>query len=106
MKFRFLENGSWEEFPTVPCSCEPMCERHQIISPIDKDSSCGRCVDCNEHSMIVHGECEKCNEGWKPTSNRSSCVPIPETYVEYSESGSIIAIAVSVSGEDESIIHH
>lgn len=104
MKYRRMQDGRWQEFPKLSCKCGTnYCARHQISIPVEKDSSCTRCIDCDDFAEIINGTCKLCPMGYKPLHNRSGCEAIPEQSFDHLEPWSVAAVVIAVSGENKLI---
>ncbi|KOC68808.1 Metabotropic glutamate receptor [Habropoda laboriosa] len=85
------------EFPSS--SCSRPCGSNRIIVRSKEDPCCWRCQSCGLYRYKVNEErCEECDWGSRPIENGSSCEPIPEQFVDYSDPWALLAIAVAVLG--------
>lgn len=60
---------------------------------------CWVCVPCRENQYMKNEyTCENCPIGWRPSNNLTGCLQIPVKYIQWSETPSLVAIAISVIG--------
>ncbi|XP_034186753.2 metabotropic glutamate receptor 6 isoform X3 [Osmia lignaria lignaria] len=80
-------------------SCSRPCGSNRIMVRVKEDPCCWRCQSCGRYRYKVDEQrCEECEWGSRPTANGTSCEPIPEQFVDYSNPWAIVATAVAVSG--------
>ncbi|CAK9832016.1 Metabotropic glutamate receptor [Anthophora retusa] len=94
LRFRGLPVG---EFPSS--SCSRPCGSNRIMVRSKEDPCCWRCQSCGLYRYKVNEErCEECGWGSRPIENGSSCEPIPEQFVDYSNPWAMVAIAIALLG--------
>ena len=60
---------------------------------------CWVCIACRENQYMKNEyTCENCPIGWRPSNNLTGCLQIPVKYIQWSETPSLVAIAISVIG--------
>ncbi|XP_076387481.1 metabotropic glutamate receptor 6 isoform X2 [Megachile rotundata] len=87
----------YADFPAS--SCSRPCGSNRIMVRVKEDPCCWRCQSCGLYRYKVDEQrCEECEWGSRPSENGSSCEPIPEQFVDYSNPWAVVATAVAVSG--------
>lgn len=60
---------------------------------------CWVCVACRENQFLKNEfTCENCPIGWRPNENLTGCVSIPVKYIQWTETPSLVAIAIATIG--------
>ncbi|XP_076643046.1 LOW QUALITY PROTEIN: metabotropic glutamate receptor 6 [Halictus rubicundus] len=85
------------DFPAS--SCSKPCDSDRIMVRVKEDPCCWSCQSCGLYRFRVdEHRCEDCKWGTRPTGNGTSCEPIPEEFVDYSNPWAIAAMTVAVLG--------
>lgn len=64
------------------------------------DTCCWKCRDCPSYNVRPDEfHCEECPQGEYPNEDRTECLPIPETYIDYKNPLAIGALTVSGFGK-------
>jgi metabotropic glutamate receptor 2/3 len=94
--------GSNYQDNRIPISrCSEPC-RVGEVKQFQGDSCCWVCTPCNETSIVTGPEeqerCEQCSTGYWPTSNRTACYKLTETYIGILSAQGLIPIGLSIIG--------
>ena len=94
--------GSNYQDNTIPISrCSEPCRTGEV-KQFQGDSCCWVCTPCNETSIVTGPEeqerCEQCSMGYWPTSNRTTCYKLKETYIGILSAQGLIPISLSIIG--------
>lgn len=87
---------------TIPISrCSESC-RVGELTQFQGDSCCWVCTPCNDTSIVTGSKgqerCEPCLIGYWPTSNRTSCYKLKETYIGIISLQALAPISLSIIG--------
>lgn len=85
----------------VPVSiCSELCHGGEQPEHVTEEAACcSICKPCLGNRHVSTGlECTECELGYAPNGNKTECVFIPYTYLEWSSPWSIIIIAVAFIG--------
>lgn len=79
-KLRFTANEL-----THPMSrCSLPCAYYESKHHIDGDPCCWKCSPCTRYQYLpTVAECTECPQGSLPSANLTTCLPIPELYLNY-----------------------
>lgn len=102
-EFTEFDESFYETFKSdtsiMKCS-RPKCEKSAIMVQKTEDLCCWHCIACNDRQKKVSDyECETCPLGEQSDGiNRTDCVLIPETYLDYTNKWAIGAIIFASFG--------
>lgn len=97
-----IDSIVWPGSTSMPISrCSEPC-RVGELKQFQGDSCCWVCTPCNETSIVTgkgeHERCEPCPIGYWPTTNRTQCYKVKETYIEFLSLQALIPICISIIG--------
>ena len=113
-KFSFVIVGTWDDtlslnftsdiewatgdIPRSVCS-EPCEVGHQQI-PVAESQCCWTCSPCQSEKGFSDGlsACQDCNESFMPDPLKSMCIPIPVSYLTFSNAWSVVLLTFTIVG--------
>ena len=95
---RDFEDNFSNDTTIVRCVRE-VCKIGEVKVQDTEDLCCWHCVQCGEfQSKESEFECKQCDEGYRSDTNRSVCLLIPVTHLDYQHRWAIGAMAFSSVG--------
>lgn len=87
---------------TVPAShCSDLCDGgHQPIPVAERPQCCWVCSACQSEKGFSNGlsKCTDCNISHTPNPERTGCVPIPVTFLKWTDAWAIALMVVTLCG--------
>ncbi len=95
-----IENIEWVN-GTIPESlCSKPCREGEQPIPVAKQQCCWICSPCQGDKGFSNGTnpCANCNETYMPNPERSECISIPITYLNWTDSWAIVLVIITICG--------
>jgi metabotropic glutamate receptor 5 len=89
-----------ENEPRHPESvCSRPCAYYESRHLVDGEPCCWTCVACTSYQYLpTPFECVDCPLGSTPSSNLTTCLPLPEHYLRYDSTAAIVAMVAAGFG--------
>ena len=100
LSLNFFSDIEWVTGDTPRSVCSNPCEEGKEAIPKVESLCCWSCSTCQSEKSFSDGmtACRDCNESMMPNSKKSSCIPIPVSYLSFSSVWSIVLLTFTITG--------
>ncbi|XP_029838725.4 metabotropic glutamate receptor 1 [Ixodes scapularis] len=95
---RMISEPQWRDaqdgVPVSRCST-PCTKGHVMLQESTLNLCCWKCIECGDYQYVATPyRCLDCEEGMWPNANHDGCDSIPQKYLQWTETASIIVMVV------------
>ena len=100
LSLNFFSDIEWVTGDIPRSVCSNPCEGGKEAIPKVESLCCWSCSTCQSEKSFSDGmsACRDCNESMMPNSKKSSCIPIPVSYLSFSSVWSIVLLTFTIIG--------